>query len=133
MSGQFAAGNCIKKAYLCHASTREISPGSLLLFYLSGGGQELTVLGVAESTQVSPDAESTARFVGKRTVYTYATISEMCGQAPVLAILFRQARVLLPRIHLDDLVTARLVAAHPQSISRLAPEAAEWLEKKLTP
>jgi L-amino acid N-acyltransferase YncA len=130
-AGQFPAGNGIRKAYLCRASSREVGEGSPLLFYLSGGAQQFTVLGVAEDTLVSPDPEPIARFVGKRTVYTYEAISKMCEAGPVLAILFRQARVLCPRLALDDLLQEKMVSAHPQSITRLAADAGAWLEKKL--
>src|SRR5262249_52024674 len=95
-AGTFPAGNGIRQAYLCHAPIREIPAGAVLLFSLSGGGKHITVLGVAEQTRVSADRDEIARFVARRTVYSYSAIVEMCEKAPVRAILFRQARILAP-------------------------------------
>lgn len=69
--GDLPFGNAIRKAYLCNASNRAITPGSLLLFYRSYDLRALTCAGVVESTLVSTSPNTIARFVGKRTVYRF--------------------------------------------------------------
>jgi hypothetical protein len=109
MPGQDPFGNSIRKAYLCYASMRSIRPGDALLFYRSGDLHSITCAGVAESTLVSANPNELARFVARRTVYSYAEIEGMSGRL-VLAILFRLARVLEPRSHFKTFF--RVIRAH---------------------
>lgn len=113
--GAHPFGNAIRKAYLCHAPIRRIEPGSILLFYRSEADRCVRVIGVAEETLVSNDAPLIARFVGSRTVYPLREIKEMARQT-VLAILFRQARVLSPPIPLAQLQQTGVLRQPPQSI-----------------
>lgn len=122
-------GNAIRKAYLSHASVREIMPGSLLWFYRSESSQGIIALGVAEGTVRSRDPDEIARAVGKRTVYSLDQIRTMCGKE-VLAVLFRQARVFQPPIPAAQLVGGGVLAAAPQSITRLKPEGRAWLRSR---
>ena len=86
--GRQACGNSIRKAYLCHSRLKKMTKGATLLFYRSHDLQALTVFGVAEDYVRSPIAVQIARFVGKRTVYTYDEIQSMCSTSDVMAILF---------------------------------------------
>jgi hypothetical protein len=130
MPGQDPFGNSIRKAYLCHASIRSIRPGDALLFYRSEDERGITCIGVAEKTVVSSDANEIARFVGKRTVYSYAEIEEMTSKT-VLAILFRLARVLDDRLSLDSLMEHAILAAAPRSIVTVKEEGIAWLRERL--
>jgi L-amino acid N-acyltransferase YncA len=131
IQGQAACGNALRKAYLCNATSREIRPGAVLIFYRSGDVRAITVIGVAEDTCVANDAVKIARFVGKRTVYPFGEIKRLCSKE-VLAILFRQAQVLQRPIELDKLVKNNIVSAAPQSIMKLDTSAKRWLQKQLS-
>ncbi len=128
--GQHPFGNSIRKAYLCHARMRDIEPGSLLLFYRSKDLKAVSCLGVAEETKVSNRAEEIARFVGKRTVYTFKEIEDMC-QKTVFSILFRHARILPHPIPLAELIEKSIIKGIPQTITRLRSEAMEWLRTRI--
>ncbi len=128
--GQYPFGNSIKKAYLCHSPIRRIVPGSVLLFYSSQEDQVVQCIGVAEHTLVSSSANQLAHYVGKRTVYTFHAIEEMCKRA-VLAILFRQARILDNPILLDELIANGVLKRAPQSIVSVRKGAMEWIRTRL--
>lgn len=124
-------GNSILKAYLCHSPSRQITPGSALLFYESGGSSTVRCLGVVEETLVSNDPDELARFVGRRTVYSQEEIVQMCSQ-PVLAILFRQAsQVIAESIHLEQLLAEGVVAGIPRSITRVKEGGLRWLRDQI--
>lgn len=125
--GRMPCGNALRKAYLCNANCREIQAGAVLCFYRSEDIRGITVLGVAEETLVSKSANAIARFVGKRTVYPLQEIERLCEQE-VLAILFRQARVLFSPILLDKLMRNHIIAAAPQSITKMKLSARKWIQ-----
>ena len=127
------AGNGIRKAYLCRSQTRRVAPGDNLLFYRSQGDQEITVLGVVEGTFVSTDPNLIASRVGKRTVYSFQDISDMCARGEVLVLMFRQARNLAPALKLADAVEAKLLKGPPQSIVNLPSTAGTWLAQQIDP
>jgi L-amino acid N-acyltransferase YncA/predicted nucleic acid-binding protein len=130
MQGQDSFGNSIRKAYLCHAPIRGIRSGDALLFYRSQDEHRITCIGVAEKTLVSSHPNEIASFVGKRTVYSYAEIEKMTSK-PVLAILFRLARVLDDRLSLDSLIEHAILTAAPRSIVTVKEEGIAWLRKRL--
>lgn len=124
-------GNSIKKAYLSLAKTRSIAAGSVLLFYRSDDWQAVTSIGIAEDALVSSSPPEIARYVGKRTVYSLPEIEQMCERGEVLALLFRQARLLRPPIPLSDLQREHALSGPPQSIVRLSEEALPWIRSRL--
>ncbi len=128
--GRHPCGNSIRKAYLCNAAIRRITPGSNLLFYHSEKKQMIMVLGVVEQTMVSSTPANIARYVGKRTVYSFKQIQELCNKE-VLAILFRQSFLLPEPITLEELKKKKYISAAPQSIMQLPEEASEWLQSRL--
>jgi hypothetical protein len=128
--GQRACGNALRKAYLCNSGSREITPGSVLAFYRSEDVKAVTVLAVAEDTLVSNRADEIARFVGKRTVYPMREIERLC-EKDVLAILFRQAQVLTSPLLLDNLLRMKIIAAAPQSITKLGLSARKWIQNQV--
>jgi hypothetical protein len=124
-------GNSIRKAYLCHSTIRKIAAGDLILFYRSRHDQAVTAIGVAEATLVSSNAAEVARFVGQRTVYSYAEIEAMAAK-PVLAVLFRLARTLRTPWDLDLLRRAGILLRAPQSFVQVKKkEAADWIATQL--
>lgn len=123
-------GNAIRKAYLCNSSIKKVEPGSLLFFYRSEDAQSVSVLGIAEDTLVSDSAPRIAQFVGKRTVYPLKDIAEMCSR-PVLAILFRQARILQNPISIAELIKAGVLLRAPQSITTVREERKPWIATRI--
>ncbi|HEY8211695.1 MAG TPA: GNAT family N-acetyltransferase [Myxococcaceae bacterium] len=125
-AGAHPFGNAIRKAYLCHAQIRQIEPGAILLFYRSETERSVRVVGVAEDTLVSDNAAAIARFVGTRTVYALRDIEEMARQS-VLAILFRQARIVSPPMPLTQLQQVGVLRQPPQSIMRVPEATLPWV------
>lgn len=106
-------GNAIRKAYLSNSGIRRLQPGDCLLFYRSQEAQGVFCVGVVEATLVSSDAAEVAAFVGQRTVYSFAQIKEKCADGEVLAILFRQDRVLTEPIGQQELASNRVMVRPP--------------------
>ncbi len=124
-------GNGILKAYLCHSPSRQLTPGSVLLFYESGGSSQVRCVGVVEETLVASQPDRVARFVGQRTVYSLAEIKAMCVE-PVLAILFRQASGLLNYpLPLRDLLEEGVLTTAPRSITRVKAEGLRWMRDQI--
>jgi hypothetical protein len=86
---------------------------------------------VVEETFVSTDPTIIASRVGKRTVYSFHEIRDMCSKGEVLVLLFRQARNLVPALKLADAVEAGLLKSPPQSIVHLPPTAGTWLAQRI--
>lgn len=129
-TGRYAFGNSIRKAYLSNSAIRAITPGANILFYRSEDIKSVTVLGVVEEVLVASSPLEIARYVGKRTVYKFSEIEELCRRE-VLAILFRQSRILKNPIMLRDIVANGILSSAPQSIVTVPKEAIEWLQTRL--
>lgn len=126
-------GNALRKAYLSQGPIRRLTPGSNLLFYRSGDIRAVTTVGILEAWEASPHPEVIARFVGKRSVYSYGQIEAMCEDNEVLAVLFRQDRVLRPLLSLADLIENRVLRGPPQSTMRVNEEGLPWLARQIGP
>ena len=124
-------GNAIRKAYLCHAKTTLVKPGSILAFYRSSDEKALMVIGVAEKTLMSGDPAKIFRAVGKRTVFNFREIDRMTHDSRVLAILFRQAIVLNDPIPYRELASGKAIAGAPQTIIRVREEGQKWLRTEI--
>ena len=127
------AGNSIQKAYLSRGGNRQIKPGDILCFYRSHDRRRLTVVGIAESTLVSKSHEAISDYVGKRSVYSPDQIRDMTedGNREVLAILFRQSRILRSGPTDAQLREAQVWQAPTQSIMKVPPEGNVWLEANI--
>lgn len=132
-TGEHPYGNALRKAYLCNAATRLVQPGATLLFYRSHNLPAVTAVGVVEEVLESRSPEEIARRVGRRTVYTLDDIAELCRAArPVLALLFRQDRLLEPTWPRSELDVASVINGHPQSITEVRnEEGRRWLQERL--
>ncbi len=124
-------GNALRKAYLCHTPNRQLRAGSTLLFYRSWDQQAVTCVGVVEDTLVSRDATRVAEFVGQRTVYTLQEIEAMCQQREVVAIRFRQDRLLAQPIGHAEMVSGGVASRAPQSVQRVPSEVIPWLTDRI--
>lgn len=127
------AGNGILKAYLSRGSIRRVPPGSILYFYRSRDERCLSVVGIAEGIKASKSQSEIVSYVGKRTVYTQEEVKELTenDQREILAILFRQARVLRPGLTYHQMREAKICQAAPQSIMQVSDQAANWLAKNV--
>jgi hypothetical protein len=126
--GTLPFGNALRKAYLCNSKLKGLAEGSVLWFYRSQNDRGIVASGVLEAWMRSQGAGEIAQFVGKRTVYSYDEIEELASRE-VLAINFRQARLLLEPVRLQDLVAAGVLRGAPQSIVRLGES--EWLSNRI--
>lgn len=128
-----ACGNAIRKAYLCHAPTRQVGEGNALLFLRTTirGTAAVTAIGVTEATLVSRRSSEIIAFVGNRTVYTADEIEGLCLNGAVLAIRFRLDRVLSPSWSRRVLQTAGVLQGNAQTIQRVQGEGATWIRQQL--
>lgn len=110
------AGNAIKMAYLCHAPTKVIDPGSIVLFYRSGDHQALTSIGIVESYEVLSDVDSIVSKVRRRTVYSMEQIQDIAHK-PVKVMLFWLVCHLESAIARSWLNTENIIRRSPQSIT----------------
>ena len=131
-SGHEPHGNAIRKAYLSRSNISLLQPGDLLYFYESRGGIGVSTAGVVEAVHLLSDPREIVRVVGKRTLYTFDEITRLTSGAnpDVLAINFRQARVLDRPLKLDELVRNGVVTAAPQSIQTIPQRGASWIAQQ---
>ena len=113
------AGNAIKLAYLCHAQTKAIQAGDILLFYRTKDEQAITSIGVVEQFDVFSDAARIASVVSRRTVYSLEEIKQM-ARRPTKVILFRLVEHLPKSVPYDHLLASGIVAGPIQSIQKLS-------------
>jgi predicted RNA-binding protein with PUA-like domain len=134
-SGHEAHGNGLRKAYLCRSTIRSIRRGDLLYFYRSQQNQGVTAVGVVEDVQAMSDPKAIVTFVGKRTLYSYEEVVAMAGDGgrEVLAINFRQAKVLTSPIPVEQLRQHGVLAAPPQNTQSIPEGGAEWIAKQVFP
>jgi len=123
-------GNALRKAYLCNSPIRRLRPGDTLLFYRSRDRCSVTAVGVVEEVLVSRNPNEIVAMVGQRTVYSYEQIHQLT-RADVLAILFRQDRLLEHPISIQELKSHAVVRAAPQSIVGVAEKSIEWIAHRL--
>lgn len=120
-----SVGNGLTLAYLCHANTKSISPGDILLFYRSRDRMQITTLGVVEKAFITNDQDEIARSVAKRTVFSLNDIQKMAGVKPVRVILFRLAFHFPNPIDRDLLTSKKISTGNIQSIRKISIDAFE--------
>lgn len=114
-------GNAIKLAYLCHAQTKSINVGDLVLFYRTDDEKSVTSIGVVDRFEVLDDAAQIASLVSRRTVYAIEQIDEM-ARRPTKVILFRLVRHLPKPVSYDSLQRESVVSGPIQSIQKISDE-----------
>jgi len=112
-------GNAIKLAYLCHAQTKSIRPGDILLFYRTEDEKAVTSLGVVEQFAVSSNGAQIASLVSRRTVYSLGEIDEL-ARKPTKVILFRLIGHLSVTVPYDQLMREGVVTGPIQSIRKVS-------------
>lgn len=120
------AGNAIKMAYLCHAQTKRINPGDIVMFYRSHDEHALTSIGVVESYETLADAGDIVAKVKRRTVYSMDEITRMAGK-PTRVMLFRLIRHFNNPLSQAWLEHHRVLNGAPQSITSITHEKFETI------
>lgn len=115
-------GNAIKLAYICHAQTKQLASGDIVLFYRSADEKALTSIGVVEEYQAIDDAMVIAQKVSRRTVYSMQEISDMTNKNTKV-MLFRLIGHLQVPIPYEWLASNRVVNGAIQSIRKIDNEA----------
>lgn len=115
-------GNAIKLAYLCHAQTKQIASGDIVLFYRSKDEMALTSIGVVESYEELNDAMLIAQKVSRRTVYNMQEISNM-AQKNTKVMLFRLIGHFRSPVDYSWLQANEVVNGAIQSIIKINDEA----------
>jgi hypothetical protein len=119
--GFIVEGNAIKKAYLCHARTKKMSEGDVVLFYRSVDASAITSLGVVEEVHTGiSDLSQILRLVGKRTVYSPEEIDGF--DKPLTIILFRHICHLENPLSIGLLRDRKLLKWAPMTINNIPDE-----------
>lgn len=121
-SNSNSTGNGIKLACLCHAQTRGVVAGDVVLFYCSGDERAVTSVGVVESFETFKDAEAIACRMGRRTVYSMHEIEQMATK-PTTVMLFRLVKHFRRPLSQSWLVQHGILRGAPHRILRI-PDAA---------
>ena len=122
--------NTIKKAYLCHANTNQISSGDILLFYRSEDRKSIQVIGIVEHVKrfSIDDIAMVQALVSKRTVFSEEQLEEQLKK-PTLLILFRFIKY-IPKISWEGLKNAG-ISGTIQSIRKISNESYGRITGKL--
>lgn len=99
-------GNAIKLAYLSNSPTKRIRRGDVVLFYRTIDEKAITTIGVVERFESVASANTIARMVSRRTVYTENDIVQMAQAATngVRVMLFRTIEHLPRPVPRDELL-----------------------------
>lgn len=123
-------GNTIKKAYLCHAASKKLEVGDILLFYRSKDKKAITTLGVIESVYYDcTDRDHVISIVGKRTVYSLKEIEKIVKK-PTTIILFNFHFHLKKPIGSTFLIGEDILKGPPQSIMQIKHKHYLLIKKK---
>lgn len=115
-------GNTIKKAYICHAKSKKLEQGDVLLFYRS---QDQVFTSVCTLDKVFRGVDSYDRvikLVGKRTVYSKDELINLINHGPVMIILFLLHFDLKQYINLSKLQKTHIMLRAPQSVTEVTDE-----------
>jgi len=115
-------GNTIKKAYICHARSKKLQEGDVLLFYRSRDRVLTSVCSVDKVFRGIDSYEEVIKLVGKRTVYSKNELTNLVSHGPVMIILFFLHFELKNYIRLAKLQKARITLRAPQSVMEISDE-----------
>lgn len=112
-------GNTIRKVYLCRAQMRNINPGDILLFYMSGkeiGSGAVRTVGIVENYREIHSPEDLLRATGRRSVYSAEEQTDMIEGSAVKVLDFLLIGHLADQISLGLLNAVGAIKGVPQSI-----------------
>jgi GNAT superfamily N-acetyltransferase len=119
--GTGSVGNAIKLAYLCHAQTKSIRAGDVVLFYRTEDEKAITSVGVVDRFEMLTDAARIASLVSRRTVYGIDEITRM-AQRLTKVILFRLVEHFPRSVSYDGLLGDGVVSGPIQSIKQISDD-----------
>ncbi|QNP48439.1 GNAT family N-acetyltransferase [Diaphorobacter aerolatus] len=114
-----SVGNAIKLAYLCHAQTKGIRPGDVVLFYRTEDEKAVTSVGIVDKFEMLTDAARIAGLVSRRTVYGIDEITQM-AQKLTKVILFRLVGHFPRPISYERLLSEKVVGGPIQTIRQIS-------------
>ncbi|MBU9577246.1 GNAT family N-acetyltransferase [Ralstonia mannitolilytica] len=115
-------GNAIKLAYLCHAQTKSIKPGDILLFYRTEDEKAVTSIGIVDRFDMLVDAARIASLVSRRTVYGIDDINSMAKKRLTKVILFRLIQHFPRPVSYSRLLEDGVISGPIQSIRMISDE-----------
>lgn len=119
-NGFIIEGNTIEKAYICHANTKKIKEGDILLFYRTEDQKEITSIGIVdEITNDVLNPDDIMKRVLKRTVYSKKEIEEITKK-PTKVILFKWHFHFSKPINYYELMKNKIITGPIQSIQSLS-------------
>lgn len=116
-----SVGNAIKLAYLCHAQTKAIRAGDVVLFYRTGDEKAVTSVGIVDRFEMLTDAARIASLVSRRTVYGIDEITRMAERLTKV-ILFRLVEHFPRSVSYDRLLGDGVVSGPIQSIRQISDD-----------
>lgn len=134
-SGQnesFVPGNSIRKVYLSRAPCKRISPGDIIVFYMSKGNnyknaQSVTTLCVVEDVRHVSRLDELIKITAKRSVYTISQLEEhinhcLSKNKSLSVINFFVCGHFLNPVHLSKLKSSGIINGHPPQQPQQLPE-----------
>jgi hypothetical protein len=115
-------GNTIRKAYICHAKSKKLGEGDILLFYRSRDQVLTSVCSLYKIFHDVGSYEEVIKLVGKRTVYSKNELINLISHGPLMIILFLLHFELKNYIKLPELQKARIILRAPQSVMEISDE-----------
>lgn len=133
-----AAGNTIRKVYVCHSRNSTLKTGDLLFFYQSKDhaahhSQAFTSVGIVEQTRRAWDSQELIRLTAGRSVFSETDLDRLCASATmgVMVIDFLLVGHLEPHLPLEQLVKGGVLNAPPQTITKLRVESLKALRNSM--
>lgn len=127
LDGLNTSSNCLKKAYLCDSKIKQITPGSILLFYSSGKKRAITSLGIVDATFDRFDSfEEMYRIIRKRTAYEDIELRKNYKDDK-LVILFKTYYSFENYVSFDFLLKNNIVKGNIQSITQISNDKLEMI------
>ncbi len=130
-----APGNTIRKAYLCRSTITKMSPGDVLLFYMSKDpeflySQTITSVGVVVGAKQTCDIDELFRMTAKRSVYPDYKLRAMLAEkkTPLKVIDFLLVGHFDAPVPWSELKAIGALNAPPQSIVELGRDAFRQLK-----
>ncbi len=115
-------GNTIQKAYICHARSKKLGEGDVLVFYRSQDKMLTSVCSLDRIFRDLASYEEVMKLVGKRTVYSKDELVSLVNHGPVMIIFFLLHFDLKKYISLRNLQDAGIVRRAPQSVIEISNE-----------
>jgi ribosomal protein S18 acetylase RimI-like enzyme len=123
-------GNTIRKVYLCRSAIRKMSPGDVLLFYMSKDeeylhSRSLTSVGVVTDVSETGDMNELALLTAKRSVFSDEALRAMlvARGSPLKVINFLLVGHFDAPVPWSELKRLGVLKSPPQSIVEIATEA----------